>query len=154
MLAHDLFDRMNSGVGLLGLALTFGAFLQAMGAKKAAQGARQAVYRRNASEDVKRLERLASSLLAVIEADQFDPALHIARDFIAECPKVREHRREWLGLEGGKLEVASGHVRAISTNIHGWKPKSGLIEMAQRVVVGMSALAGVLSREIEEKETS
>jgi hypothetical protein len=150
---RDWFDWTNCSVGGVGLLLTITAIWQAHGAKDAAQDARQAVYRRNASEDVNRLKRLSLSLLTAIEIDHFDLAVHIARDFIAECPKVREHHRVWLGSEGGKLEVASSHVRAISVGVQNRKPKSGLIEIAQRVVVDMSALAGMLNREIEEKET-
>jgi hypothetical protein len=150
---RDWFDWTNASVGGAGLLFTIAAIWQATGAKRAAQEARQAVYSRNASEDVNRLERLALSLLTAIEIGHFDLALHIARDFIAECPKVREHHRIWLGSEGGKLEVASSHVRAISVGVQNRKPKSGLIEIAQRVVVDMSALAGMLNREIEEKET-
>jgi hypothetical protein len=91
MILHDLFDWSNAGVGAVGLILTVGAIWQATGAKRAAQDARKAVYRRDASDDVKRLERLASGLLTAIETDQFDLASHQAKGFylrVLVCPRT------------------------------------------------------------------
>jgi hypothetical protein len=152
MILHDLFDWTNSGVGVAGLALTIGAIWQATGAKRAAQDARKAVYRRDASDDAKRLERLASGLLTAIETDQFDLASHQARDFISECLSVREHHRVRLGSAGGKLDMAFVLVRAISREMQAGRSRDGLIVSAQRVVEGMSGLSGILSRNIEEEE--
>lgn len=152
MILHDWFDWSNAGVGVTGLGLTVLAVWQATGAKQAAQGARQAVYRRDASDDVKRLERLASSLLTAIETEQYDLASHQARDFISDCLNVREHHRSRLGTDGGKLDVAFGLVRAVSRGIQAGTKRSGLIESAQKIVGDMSSLAGVLSRNIEEEE--
>jgi hypothetical protein len=152
MILHDLFDWSNSGVGVAGLALTLGAIWQATGAKKAARDARKAVYRRNASDDVRRLERIASGLLTAIEMEQSDLASHQARDFISECLNTREHHRARLGIDGGKLDVAFVLVRAISRGIQAGSKKSEMIEIAQRVVGDIGSLAGTLSRNIEEEE--
>lgn len=149
---HDWFDWTNSGVGLAGLALTVGAIWQATGAKKAAQDARNAVYRRNAADDVKRLERCAASLLTAIEAEDYGLAGHRARDFITDCLDIREHHRNRLGRNGGKLDLAFRLVRAISTEVLSGSTRSSLIENAQRVVGEMSGLSGILSRGIEEEE--
>jgi hypothetical protein len=152
MILHDLFDWSNAGVGVAGLLLTVGAVWQATGAKSAAQDARHAVYRRNASDDVRRLERFAFSLLTAIETEQYDLASHQARDFISECLDVREHHRSRLGADGGKLDVAFGLVRAISRGIQAGAKRRDMIESAQRVVGDMSRLVGILSRNIEEEE--
>lgn len=153
MFQHDLFDWTNAGVGTAGLMLTLLAVRQATGAKTAAQGARQAVYRRNASDDVKRLERLASNLLTAIETERDDIASHQARDFISECLNVREHHRARLRTNGGKLDVAFVLVRAISREIQKSEAnRINLIESAQRVLGDMSSLSGILSRNIEEEE--
>ena len=153
MFLHDWFDWTNSVVGVAGLVLTLGAVWQATGAKRAAQSARQAIYRRNASDDVKRLERFAANLLTAIETEQDGLASHQARDFISECMRVREHHRARLRRDGGKLDLAFVLVRAISRELQ----KTGanrdrLIEIAQRVVSDMSGLSGILSRSIEEEE--
>jgi hypothetical protein len=63
MILHDWFKWSNAGVGVVGLGLTLWAVWQATGAKKAAREARQAVYRRNATDDIES---------------------HLARDFISE----------------------------------------------------------------------
>jgi hypothetical protein len=152
MILHDLFDWSNTGIGVAGLALTVGAIWQATGAKNAAREARKAVYRRNASDDVKRLERLASDLLTAIETEQYDLASHQARDFISECLNVREHHRTRLGTDGGKLDLVFGLVCVVSTGIQAGVRQSTLIESAQIVVGNMSSLAGVLSRNIEEED--
>jgi hypothetical protein len=151
MILHDLFDWSNAGVGVVGLGFTLWAVAQATGAKTAAQEARQAVYRRNAADDVKRLERLASSLLTAIETEQYDLASHQARDFVSECLNVREHHRERLGTNGGKLDVAFLLVCAISRGMLAEVNRNDWIESAQRVVGDMSSLAGALSRNFEEK---
>jgi hypothetical protein len=150
---HDLFDWSSSGIGAAGLMLTAGALWQATGAKKAALQARHAVYRRNASEDVKTLERLAADLLTAIETEQYGLASHQARDFISDCLDVREHHRERLGTDGGKLEMAFVLVRAISSGMQKSEAnRASLIETAQRVVGDMGSLSGILSRSIDEEE--
>jgi uncharacterized sporulation protein YeaH/YhbH (DUF444 family) len=150
---HDWFDWSNSGVGIVSLAFTLWAVRQATGAKTAAQDARQAVYRRDASDDVRRLERIAFNLLTAIETDQDDLASHQARDFIAECLNVREHHRARLRTNGGKLDVAFTLVSAISREIQRTEAsRSALVEIAQRVVGDVSSLSGILSRSIEEEE--
>ncbi|MDE3148813.1 MAG: hypothetical protein KGL37_05025 [Acidobacteriota bacterium] len=153
MVLHDWFDWTNASVGVAGLALTMGAIWQATGAKSAAREARQAVYRRNASDDVKRLERLASALLTAIETDQFELASHLAREFFMECSNVREHHRARLGRIGGKLEVAIELVRAISRELQAGAEKNFLIDIAQKIAGDMSTLGGVLSRNLEAEES-
>jgi hypothetical protein len=150
MILHDLFDWSNSGVGVAGLALTVGAIWQATGAKKAAQDARHAVYRRNASDDLRRLERLATGLLTAIETEEYDLASHEARDLISECVNVREHHRARFGMYGGKLDVAFVLLRSISRGIHTGVERDTLIDAAQRLLGGISSLAGAMSRQSEE----
>ena len=149
---HDAFDWVNAAVGGIGLLLTVGALWQATGAKKAATEARESVYRRNAGDDIVRLSRLASALLSAIEKREESLALQIARDFIADCPKIREHHREWLGSDGGKLDVACDLVRMIARGIQAGTKQDNLIESGQRIVVDIGGLAGVLSRDLEVRE--
>lgn len=151
MILHDWFDWSNAGVGVAGLGLTAGAVWQATGAKKAAKEARQAVYRRNALDDVDRLHRLAFSLLTAIETEQYDLASHQARDFISECLNVREHHRARLGSSGGKLDVAFVLVRSISRELQRGTKQDHLIESAQRLVGDIGSLTGLLSRKSEEE---
>jgi len=70
---------------LFGLLLSGGAILQATGAKRAAEAARQAVFSRNATEDVGRLREIATSLLLAIETEQYGLANYRARDFISDA---------------------------------------------------------------------
>ena len=153
MILHDWFDWSNAGVGVVGLALTLWAVRQATGAKEAADEARQAVFRRNASDDVRKLERLASSLLTAIETGQYGLASHQTREFISDCLNVREHHRARLGTEGARLNLAFDCVREIYRGIHTGAKRTELVGSAQRVVGEMSSLTGTLSREAEEEES-
>jgi hypothetical protein len=152
MMLHDWIDWSNSGVGVAGLALTIGAIWQATGAKKAATEARQAVYQRNAAEDIERLHRIAFSILTAIDTEQYELASHQARDFISECLTVREHHRVRLGADGGKLDMAFALVRSISRELQRGTKRDYLVESAQRIVGAMSSLAGALNRNSEEEE--
>jgi len=151
MIQRDWFDWTNSGIGVAGLLLTTGAIWQATGAKRAASEARQAVYRRNALDDLRRLERLASGLATSIEAEEYGLAIHQVREFIAECRSVGEHHRSRLGANGGKLDQAYLLVRAISKGIWTNTDKDTLSDYAQRLVGDNSSLAGALSRDTEEE---
>src|ERR1700761_6439927 len=149
MFPHDWLDWSNAGVGVGGLVLTLGAVWQAAGAKKAASEARDAAYRRNTSDDLRRLDRLASSLLTAIQTEAYGLASHQARDFISECLYIREHHRARLGHDGGKLDQAFVLIRDISRGLQGGPDSGNLVDWAERLVASVSSLAGVLSRDIE-----
>ena len=152
MILHDWFDWTNSGVGVAGLALTAGALWQATGAKKAASDARQAVYRRNAAEDLARISDLSAKFLMAIETGQIVLALHVAREFLATCGAVREHHRDLLGKDGGKLEAAAYLVASASRGIQDGYEVADYIESAQRVLQDLSGVAGAANRKIDEEE--
>jgi hypothetical protein len=148
---RDWFDWSNASVGIVGLAFTLGAVRQASGAKKAAQDARQAVYRRNASDDLRGICELAATFLTAIETKQKGLALHIARDFLAACSIAREHHRGFLGADGGKLEAAADLIASVSRGIQDGYQVADYIANAQKVVRDLNALAGTLNRKIEEQ---
>lgn len=153
MILHDWFDWSNATVGVAGLALTAAALWQAAGAKSAAREAAAAVLGRSASEDLRGLERLASSVLSAIESEQFGLASYRSRDFIAECPKVREHHRGRLGTDGGKLDAALHTICNVSTKLQAGPGPTDLIAIinSMQIVIGdLSRLVGILSRNEEE----
>jgi hypothetical protein len=47
---RDWFDWTNATVGIVGLGLTVAAIFQATGAKKAAEAAREAIWKREATD--------------------------------------------------------------------------------------------------------
>jgi hypothetical protein len=144
MIERDWFDWSNAGVSLFGLLLSGGAILQATGAKRAAEAARQAVFSRNALEDVGRLREIATNLLLAIETEQYGLANYRARDFISDAPRIRERHQTRLGKDGGKLESAVGLVRVLSIRLQAGEKKDVLLESAQRVLVALSSLEGTL----------
>jgi hypothetical protein len=99
---------------------------------------------------LERLRSLASDLLTAVESADGALAAHLARELIAETPKVREEHRARLGVDGGRLEAAVGLVRAISEGIQAGKARGEMVQGAQRVSVEMSGLCGILRRNIEE----
>lgn len=151
MNAHDSFDWANAGVGVVGLLLTVGAVVQATGAKRAARAASAAIYRRNAKDDVERLHRLAFEILTAVETSQFEVAIYKARDFVYECPWVRERHPGRLGREGGRLDVLNELVYGVSRLLADARKRPDLIADLQRVVKDLSGLAGILNREIDEE---
>jgi hypothetical protein len=151
MILHDLFDWSNAGVGVAGLLLTVGAVWQATGAKKAAQEARQGVYRRNSAEDVGSIRDLAFDLLHALQTERYELALHIAGRFVSACSSACERHRGFLGGEGGKLELAVDLVATASQKMQPGADRMNLIADAQRVVRLVSSVKGVLDRDIEEE---
>ncbi|HZB89786.1 MAG TPA: hypothetical protein VE291_14095 [Terracidiphilus sp.] len=152
MIVRDWFDWSNAGVGLAGLALTVGAIWQATGAKSAAQEARRAVYQRNSAEDINRVLGLALDFSTALQMERDELALHIAPRFISICSSARERYRGFLGVEGGKLEMASELVATASRRIQPGADKNSLIADAQRVVRLVSSVTGVLNRDIDEEK--
>ena len=147
----EWFDWTAGGASIAGLGYAWWASHQATGAKNAAQDARQAVYRRNASDDLTEICELAATFLTAIETKQKGLALHIARDFLAACSSAREHHRRFLGADGGKLEAAADVIASVSRGIQDGYQVADYIANAQKVVRDLNGLAGTMNRKIEEQ---
>jgi hypothetical protein len=151
---HDWFDWSNAGVGAAGLGLTLGAVWQAAGAKRAAQEARRAVYRRNSVEDITRIRDLALEFSSAIQTEHYELALHLAARFIAASSSARERHRGFLGADGGKLELAVDIMAAASqkTQMRPGMEQQDLVADAQRVIKIVSSVTGILDRGSQEEQ--
>jgi hypothetical protein len=136
----------------VGLLLTIAAIVQATGAKRAAREARQAVFHKNSAEDLGSIRDLAFDLLNALQTERYELALHIAGRFISSCSNARERHRGFLGVEGGKLELAVDLVATVSQKIQPGADRMSLIADSQRVVRLVSSVKGVLDRDIEEEQ--
>ena len=152
MILRDWFDLSNAGVGVAGLVLTMGAVWQATGAKRAAREARRAVYQRNSAEDMGSIRDLAFDLLNALHMERYELALHLAGRVISACSIARERHRDFLGSEGGKLELAVDLVATASQKMQPGTDRMNLIADAQRVVRIVSSIKGVLDRDINEEQ--
>jgi hypothetical protein len=152
MALPDWVDWSNTIVGGVGLLLTIAAIVQATGAKTAARAARQAIFHKNSAEDLGSIRDLAFDLLNALQTERYELALHIAGRFISTCSNAREHHRGFLGVEGGKLELAVDLVATVSQKIQPGADRMNLIADSQRVVRLVSSVKGVLDRGIEEEQ--
>jgi predicted alpha/beta hydrolase len=105
MFLHDLFDWTNAGVGAAGLALTAGAFWQATGAKKAAQEARDAVWKREAASSLAEIERIAAEFAVWVELERPKEAAVRGRDLAARIPRDRARFERFLNGDSDKLRL-------------------------------------------------
>lgn len=150
--ARDWFDWTNAGIGTAGLALTFVTLLFAKGAKKAATEARVAVYRGNSADDLERILTLAHDFSRALQNEQDEIALYVAESFTSACSSARERHRGFLGREGAKLELAVQLVTGASRKLQRGMPQEDLLADAQRVVLYVSSVSGVLDRQIEQEQ--
>jgi hypothetical protein len=148
---RDWFDWTNFTIGLLGLALTLWAVRQATGAKKAATGARDAVWKRTASATFQDLARLGSQLDLYTSAQRFGEASAL---FKILRPSFTEARKNFeLELEKDSqptLDEINNRLEELS----GWLSNSDTIDAnlqvakaaAESINTALSGIAGQLQQ--------
>lgn len=152
MVAHDWFDWTNSGIGVAGLALTVGAIRQATGAKRAAIEARDKISRRDASDEIVRIERLTWRLQDALQSGQNELFSHIAHEFITECSRTRERYRRILGVgAGNKLDSAISTVRWTAKALHQGARPGDFLDDLGTVAGDLSSVIGWLGRRMDEE---
>jgi len=157
MILHDLFDWSNSGVGIIGLALTVGAIWQATGAKKAATEAREAVYRRNAADAMVEIVRIAEQLnISVLYERRVEASIQL-RELVFRIPKDREEFAIFLGSDSDKLRsVESSCKRWADFLLQGEIPlnaaeKKNLFNETLNTVQELSGIQGRLRRTLDQE---
>jgi hypothetical protein len=111
---RDWFDWTNATVGAIGLVLTVLAIIQATGAKKAATGAKDAVWKRTASAAFQELARLGVQLDFYTSAQRFGEASALSRilrpaftearnNFKSELDKVQQGRLDEINQDLDRL---------------------------------------------------
>jgi hypothetical protein len=152
MILHDLFDWTNATVGGAGLLLTIAAVWQAHGAKRAAIEARDRISRRNASDEIARIERLASRMQAALQSGQKELFFHIAHEFIAECSRTRERYRHLLIEDAGdRLDSVATTVLGATRAIHRGARLRDYIDIVEEVVRDINGIEGWLSQWMDEE---
>jgi hypothetical protein len=158
MILHDMFDWTNSGVGVVGLALTVGAILQATGAKKAAIQAKNAVLRRNAADAMVEIVRIAEQLnTSVLYERRIEASIQL-RELVFRIPKDREEFAHLLALDADKLrDVEASCKRWADFLSVGEFPLSAvskrlLFNETLNTVQELSAIQGRLRRMLDQEE--
>ena len=100
---RDWFDWTNASVGAVGLLLTIVAIVQATGAKRAATGAKEAVWRRTASATFQELARLGVQLDLYTSAQRFGEASALSKILRPSFTEARSN----FGLELVKVSHQS-----------------------------------------------
>jgi|GEM_PF-5759499 hypothetical protein len=113
-----MLDTIGSIASIIGLLLTVWAVVEASGARKAAQQAREAVRLGSAADEFRQLDRLASEFLGYVENSQTEAAALRARDLVTGILAAKERWRRFLTNERvAKLEEASIQVGVISRSL-------------------------------------
>jgi len=118
VVAVDIPGIAGLFISIAGLWYSVKAWRGAIAAERAAEGAREAVRRGNAAEELKLLASLASELLASVQNEQVESAAMRGRDLVSGISQARlrwrsyfpspevEQRLEQIGNEVEKISNA------------------------------------------------
>jgi len=117
MLLHDWFDWTNAGVGTVGLALTVATLLFAKGAKKAATEAKEAIWKREASDSFSELSGLAAELVQMLQFERPIDASVRARDLVTRIPRERGRFERFLADDFDKLKALESDFQRLAVQL-------------------------------------
>ncbi len=117
MILHDWFDWSNAGVGAAGVVLTIGAVWQATGAKKAATEAREAIWRREASDSFSEVERIAGELALLLQLERPNEGAVRARDLVARIPRDRARFDRFLAADSDRLKALESVFQQLAVKL-------------------------------------
>lgn len=103
MAIPDWFDWTAGSASIAGLGYAWWASRQATGAKRAAEEAREAVYRRNAADAMVEIVRVAEQLSTSILYERRIEATMQLRELLFRIPKEREEFAVLLASDADKL---------------------------------------------------
>jgi len=112
--ARDWFDWTNAGIGTAGLALTFATLFFAKGAKTAATEAREAIWKREASDSFSELRALAEELVPLLQFERPNEAAVRARDLVARLPRDRARFERFLAADSDKLKLLESRFQQLA----------------------------------------
>jgi hypothetical protein len=117
MLLHDWFDWTNAGIGTAGLALTVATLLFAKGAKKAATEAKEAIWKREASDSFSELGGLAGELAQLLQFERPNEAAVRARDLVSRIPRDRARFERFLAVDSDKLKTLESGFQQLAVQL-------------------------------------
>jgi len=145
---------------IAGVFLTIWALVEAKGARRAAQEAREAVWLGNAVEDFKSLDKLASEFLGYVENSQVDAAALRARDLSAGILTAKQRWQRFLSEKRmARLEEASAQVSVISRTLLAREgpptqnARQRILRFSHEVVRIVAEEAGTISSENDMRNT-
>lgn len=114
---HDWLDWTNSGVGVAALAFTVGAVWQAVGAKRAANEAKDAVWQRESADSFSETGSLAAELAASLIGERVKEASVRIGDLLVRIPRDRERYKRFLGSDGDALSTVESVFRNLAVQL-------------------------------------
>jgi hypothetical protein len=155
ILLHDWVDWTNSGVGIAGLVLTFGAIWQATGAKTAACQAEKSVQSHHAETDFSTLVRMAKDLHGYVENGQLPEAKVRTTDLRTELSSSLERHKPFLGRRHKQLVeqqvslkiIADGLNKETKTISH--EERIRLLELTGAILEELAGQCGDLGSTVE-----
>jgi hypothetical protein len=158
-LSQSMFNLIASIASIAGLGISIWTLIVATGARRAANEAREAVRKGNATEEFKNLTRIADEFLTHVEADQVPAALVRARDLMSAMSLASSRYGRFLTVDGrNTFEEAYGQIsiisRSLSANGAPSSPqqKDKLLKICHGVIKDMSNETGTLFSHLEEPE--
>jgi hypothetical protein len=147
MAYHDPFDWTNAVIGAAGFVLTVGTLFQAIGAKKAAEQARGAVLKREASDSFLELGGLAKSLAELLSLERLTEAAVRARDLVDRIPLDRERFGAHLGADSDKLKEIETVFQNIAIRVSSvrFPEEKGEVDKAVGEVLRVSGELGAIN---------
>jgi len=148
-------DWTNTGVGVAGLALTFGALWQAAGARVAAQRAEKSVLRHNAEVDFASLVHMAKELHGYVENGKIAEARLRTTDMRAELALSIQLHKAFLGKRRDLLDEKLIAMRLVTDKLNQNQESSDLSNSERvRLLEITGEILDVLARQYGELRTS
>lgn len=150
---RDWFDWTNASVGLVGLALTIVAIVQATGAKKAATGAKEAVWKRTASAAFQELARLGVQLDLYTSAQRLGEASALSKILRPSFTEARSNfRLELAKVSPTSLDEINEKLEMLSE----WLSDSRIFDLhlqdAKAAAADSSAALSGIAGQLQQRE--
>jgi flagellin-specific chaperone FliS len=158
MNAHDWFDISNWWIGAAGLLLTVATLFFAKGARKAAIEAREAIWKRGASEALSELERISKELILYLSAERYKEASVRLLDLMERMPLVRERFKGFLRGDFDKLKKVESSLQQLATklrtpaSLEDEESISAMIETASQANTDLQEVCGRLLAKLDKEE--
>jgi hypothetical protein len=142
---------------IAGVVFSCMAWVQAKGAKEAAEEARNAVKTRDTAHEFTKLATDAKDLLAAVQGRQRDKAIAAADDLTHLLIIALERRASYLP-EGFKAEVCIRNLQSISMSLgtddfpDEPSKKRQLLDRCHQIHRSLCGIAGVVERSAEETD--
>jgi len=150
---RDWFDWSNASVGAVGLVLTIVAIVQATGAKRAATGAKEAVWKRTASAAFQELARLGVQLDLYTSAQRLGEASALSKILRPSFTEARSNfGHELVKVSSKSLDEINGNLERLSEWLSDSKKFDEHLQEAKAAAANSSAALSGIAGQLQQRE--